>query len=957
MPRLMALACSHLACLIVPLVLSIGAAHAVTVMPPPPRLVVSGQAESPVRLEAVAIDGEIHGSLAVTRVELSFHNPNKRILEGELQFPLLDGQQVVGMAMDVNGKLREAVPVEKARGQQVFEDVTRARIDPALLEVTQGNNYKLRVYPIPANGTKRVVLRISETLPVKAGMLRYRLPLSYAGKLDSLRLSLRVFGAEDKPALAAQGLGKVPFLLHGDVYEATVERHQFASGGVLDVTLPAPSRAVASAQHFDGKTYFQAEIPVPGVKAGKRPVPKRVALLWDASGSGAIRDHGREFALLDRYFKAMGSGTVVLVVYRDKSEAPQAFSIARGDWAPLRKALEAVAYDGATNPGALRPVPDAREYLLFSDGLGNFGAQPFPDLKAPVFAASAASQADFAALRHIAEKSGGRAVDLVRQEPAEAAAALLGDGPRILDIQGDGVADLVAASPFPSEGRFRVAGRVENPSAPVTVTLGMPGGKRRTLQLALPATARNDGLAALTWAQLRLAQLEAEHAFHRAEIRRLGLAFRLPTRETSLIVLDRVEDYARYEIEPPAELLADYQRLRQSAVAKRDSDRSAQIERVVALFKARQAWWDKDFPKDTPPPPAKKEEKVASEAARPSQPPMAAPSGMVKNTARERPASPSSAPAKPSALEGTGSGITIALKKWTPDAPYIARLKEAGAEDLYRVYLDERPSYTDSTAFFLDAADTFFERGLNDLGIRVLSNLAEMDLENRQILRILGYRLMQAGRADLAIPVFEKVRALSPDEPQSHRDLGLAYAADGQSQKAVEALYEVVSHPWNNRFPEVELIALAEMNAVIATAGQPVDTGPIDPRLLRNLPLDLRVILTWDADNTDIDLWVTDPNGEKAYFGHRLTYQGGSMSRDYTGGYGPEEFSLKKAKPGKYKVEANFYGQRQQVVAGATTLQLKLQTHFGTGEQQDRDVTLRLKGAREVVMVGEFEVK
>lgn len=954
MPHLVAVACSRLACLIVPLVLSMGVAHAVTLVPPPPRLVISGQAESPVRLEAVAIDGEIHGSLAVTRIELSFHNPNQRTLEGELQFPLLDGQQVVGMAMDVNGKLREAVPVEKARGRQVFEDVTRARIDPALLEVTQGNNYKLRVYPIPANGTKKVVLHLSETLPVKAGKLRYRLPLAYAEKLASLRLGLRVFAVEAAPVATGRGLGKVPFLRHGDVYEATVERHQFTAGGLLDVTLPAPTRAVASAQHFDGKTYFQAEIPAPGVKAEKRPLPKRVALLWDASGSGANRDHAREFALLDRYFKAMGSGTVTLVLYRDKSEVPQAFSITQGDWSPLRKALEAVAYDGATHPGSLRPVPDAGEYLLFSDGLGNFGAQPFPDLKAPVFAASAASQADFDALRHIAEKSGGRAVDLVRQEPAEAAAAILSEGPRILDLKGEGVADLVAASPFPSEGRFLVAGRVENPSAPLTVTLGMPGGKWRTLRLALPETASKEGLAALTWAQLRLAQLEAEHAFHRAEIRRLGLAFRLPTRETSLIVLDRVEDYVRYEIEPPAELLADYQRLRQSAAAKRDTDRSAQIERVAALFKARQAWWDKDFPKDTPPPP-KKEEKVAMTAGRPPSR-MAAPSGAPMEAVRESaPTTP--ALAKSSPAPGASNGIAISLKKWTPDAPYIGRLKEARGEDLYRVYLDERPSYTNSTAFFLDVADMFFERGMNDLGIRVLTNLAEMDLENRQILRILGYRLMQAGRADLAIPVFEKVRALSPDEPQSHRDLGLAYAADGQPQKAVEALYEVVSHPWNNRFPEVELIALAEMNAVIATARQPVDTGSIDPRLLRNLPLDLRVILTWDADNTDIDLWVTDPNGEKAYFGHRLTYQGGNMSRDYTGGYGPEEFSLKQAKPGKYKVEANFYGQRQQVVAGATTLQLKLQTRFGTGEQQEQDVTLRLKGAREVVMVGEFDVK
>ncbi len=167
----------------------------------------------------------------------------------------------------------------------------------------------------------------------------------------------------------------------------------------------------------------------------------------------------------------------------------------------------------------------------------------------------------------------------------------------------------------------------------------------------------------------------------------------------------------------------------------------------------------------------------------------------------------------------------------------------------------------------------------------------------------------------------------------------------------------MVLKPWHGRFPEIELVTLAELNAIVATAGQPLDTSRIDARLLRNLPLDLRVVLAWDADNTDIDLWVTDPNGEKAFYGNPLSYQGGRMSQDFTGGYGPEEFSLKVAKPGKYKVEAQFYGHRQQVVAGATTLMLTLATKFGTAEQQSKAVTLRLPGRGEVVTVGEFVVE
>jgi Ca-activated chloride channel family protein len=313
---------------------------------------------------------------------------------------------------------------------------------------------------------------------------------------------------------------------------------------------------------------------------------------------------------------------------------------------------------------------------------------------------------------------------------------------------------------------------------------------------------------------------------------------------------------------------------------------------------------------------------------------------------------PAAAPPAPGAADAV-----IRLRPWRPDAPYAARLRAASRDNVYRVYLDERPDHVQSTAFFLDAADLLFEKGLPELGVRVLSNLAEMDLENRHILRILGYRLLQAGRHELAIPVFRKVLALSPEEPQSYRDLGLAHAAAREFQQAVDLLREVVVKPWHGRFPEVELIALAELNAIAANAGQPLDLSRIDPRLLRNLPLDVRVVLTWDADNTDIDLWVTDPNGEKAYYGHRLTYQGGRMSMDFTGGYGPEEFSLRIAKPGIYKVQANFYGHRQQTVAGATTLQAKFITGFGTPGQKERIVTLRLSGANEVIDVGEMEIR
>ena len=77
-----------------------------------PQLVIAAPGDIPVRLQQVAVHTEVSGNLAVTEIALTFHNPNRRILEGELQFPLLAGQNVLGFALDVNGRMREAVPVD-----------------------------------------------------------------------------------------------------------------------------------------------------------------------------------------------------------------------------------------------------------------------------------------------------------------------------------------------------------------------------------------------------------------------------------------------------------------------------------------------------------------------------------------------------------------------------------------------------------------------------------------------------------------------------------------------------------------------------------------------------------------------------------------------------------------------------------------------------------------------------
>ena len=937
-------------------------AQGVTQHPAPPLITIETAAR-PVALSSATMRVDVSAGRVQTTLEMTFSNPNARVLEGNLQFPLRPGQEVVGFALDVDGHMREAVPVEKTHGRRVFEAIERRGADPGLLEQTAGDFFRLRIYPFRAHGTRVVRLTLAEPLRA-SNASTVTLPLQFAADLPTLDIDIHAAGVPSVRGL----LRPVVVRPAGpDRHVLTLSRGDFMPARGVTVTLPPSTQPAVQVQSFQGEHYFVAEVPMTDAPR-PRKLPARIGLLWDSSLSGAGRAHDLEFALLAAYFRQAGTVDVTLVRLRDVAERLQSFHVKDGDWSALRRELEATQYDGATAAGGWTPDPTVGEYLLFGDGLFDYGDAPFPAFGTHqrLYTIRAGVAGDSVRLAGLATARGGRALSLDDSGDLPAAtAALLNDGPRLRAVDAIGASDLLVESPAPIDGTLRIAGRMHESAAQLHLTIDTAAGPRDiTVDLA---GAVDSDLAATTWARYRLAQLQQDPDANRAGIERLGADFRLVTPQTSLIVLERAEDYLRYHITPPAELAAAYAPLARAAADDADEARGKQMQSVREQWLARETWWSQPFPKTSPPPEPKDEPIALSAAAAsasadapmPAQPPPAPPGPVAGGSANldrievtgsriERQGSPAE----------SGSGATkIVLQPWRPDSPAARRLRSASTDMVYAVYLDERTRAPAGSAFYLDAADVLLEKHQPALALRVLSNLAELDLDNRQVLRVLGYRLLQAGKPALAIPVLERVLAMADDEPQSYRDLGLAYAAIGQRQRAIELLYEVVTGSWDGRFPGIEVTALAELNAIKATAPRPLDTHTMDPGLLHNLPLGLRAVLSWDADDTDIDLWVTDPNGERAYYGNRDTYQGGHMSPDFTGGYGPEEFILRSPKPGTYKVEANYYGDRQQVLTGVTTLQLWLSTRFGTKGQHDEAVILRLKDKKETVLVGEFQVK
>ncbi len=985
----------------------------------PPALVAQEDDKSqPLAVRKVDVEVRILGSLAETRMTMVFFNAAQRQLAGDLYFPLPEGATVSGYALDINGAMVDGVVVEKDKARQVFEKEVRKGVDPGLVEWTRGNHFKTRVFPIPARGTRTIrVSYVSEILADPSGS-RYTLPLQFKDKLEDFHLRVEVVKAETAPVVQKGGAMGLEFSKWRDSFVAEVTKQDTALVEDLAIQLPQTAKQRAWVeQSSDGNYYFYvADWPSdPRANLAPPATPKVVTLFWDASGSRGASDHQRELAWLKTYFGQFTKAKLKLnlLLIRNAASAPRTLTIKNGDASELLEMLARVDYDGGTQLGALTPVPDSDLYLLFTDGLGNFGRREPPPLDHPLYILTADTTADYAFLEYLAMQSGGSAFNLRRFNDEQVLAAMAKQPFSFLNASTDQAegADLYPKIVRPLQGRFAVAGKLTAQQTRLAVQYGA-GGK--TLLKTEASISRADAvpgeLLRRFWAQKKLADLLIFQKKNETEITDLGKQYGLVTPGTSLLVLERLDQYVEHKVMPPASLpalRAEYANLMEQRFTQARQQESQKIDHILALWNTRVAWWNKEFkypenfkygqpetlrtglpggaramggfsadaPHPTPDgaPMAQRrfnsarmvEESVSAADAPMSPAPAAAPRPARTSMALASDPHPG-AKAKEDRLEEVNNPQPgILIKEWDPKTPYLEALKQADAGQRLTVYLAQRKKFSASPAFYLDCAEYLRKQKEADLALQVLSNIAELELENAALLRVLAHRLEQLGQLDLAAGLFEEVLKLRPEEPQSFRDLALVLARRGQANanradytRAMELLAKVVMNKWD-RFDEIEVIALMELNAYWAEFIRkfPNDPAkfPVDERLQKLLDLDVRICMTWDADMTDIDLHVTEPSGEKAMYNHNLSTIGGIVSRDFTQGYGPEEYCLRKAMHGMYKIEANYYGSSAARLMGPVTVQATVITHFGRPNEQRKSLTLRLTEKQETVLVGEIE--
>ncbi|MHA6575447.1 YfaP family protein [Pseudomonas yamanorum] len=127
-------------------------------------------------------------------------------------------------------------------------------------------------------------------------------------------------------------------------------------------------------------------------------------------------------------------------------------------------------------------------------------------------------------------------------------------------------------------------------------------------------------------------------------------------------------------------------------------------------------------------------------------------------------------------------------------------------------------------------------------------------------------------------------------------------------------------------------------------------------------PAKLRVLLSWDSDNTDLDLHLITPDGAHIWYGDREAPNGAALDVDVTTGYGPEIFSMPAPIKGQYLVYVNYFGGGYRIDEGGaedavqplTTAQVTVITEEGTSNEKMETFLVPMRAVGELTLVKGF---
>ncbi len=238
---------------------------------------------------------KIQDQVAVTHVDQVFFNPNDTQIEGDYFFPIPSEAAVSGFTLWVDGKPVQGKVLDAAQARQQYQQIVSSLRDPALLEYADRGAVQAHIFPIPAQGERRIELEYSQALTAENGLVRYVYPLNTekfsAKPLEDVSISVQI--------ATSQPIRAVYSPTHTVSVDKPDDRHATAGYEAQDVkpdTDFALYYSTGDSEAFHLLTYRNPTDPAdpdgffmlllaPKPDVSTAPIPKDVLLVLDHSGS------------------------------------------------------------------------------------------------------------------------------------------------------------------------------------------------------------------------------------------------------------------------------------------------------------------------------------------------------------------------------------------------------------------------------------------------------------------------------------------------------------------------------------------------------------------------------------------------------------------------------------------------------------------------------------------------
>jgi len=558
--------------------------------------------DQPVQLKNCNISITANPFIATTVIEMEFYNPKDQEVEARQEFALNRGQVITSLQLELNGKYREGSIEERWKARQAYSSIVGKRVDPALLQMNGQDHYSLNIYPVAAKSSRKIKFTIVQMMLDENQKLSYTLPLNFKSLTENFKLDIKI----NKPA-------SIPYinkgLLESQLFDMRSEESSL-SWQSANISLNKPiSFSIAQfinqpqfcINKNNGKTSFLMRF-YPDVPSHYASHARTVNVYWDVSLSGKERNLIKELDFLERYISLNEISKANIILFNQQVQGIIEFNSATDKFTYIRNYLLTYKYTGATDLGNLdfcNVLADA--VLLFSDGQNTLGNN-LPKLGAvQVNFITSTYWYDYTRSSNIIGKTGGSFINLY-DTAVVLAIKKIDSAENFLYRYNAAHIHMNETFPLKLGNSIFLSGTIDKPD---NLEL-LYGNNTALLRSANYFLQDNEICDDDSYDKLRM--LKAYDSlmygyygyYHWRDMVAFGLREKVVTPQTSYLVLERVEDYIRYNIAPPKELEEKCAEMNYvykpmyKIQALKEFTEQEMLEPVVNDYNKRISWWSRN---------------------------------------------------------------------------------------------------------------------------------------------------------------------------------------------------------------------------------------------------------------------------------------------------------------------------------------------------------------------------